>query len=78
MMENGSMIKSKTINYKCPKINDEVLITFHYIDDRKKNIRTEGKMEDCDSTRICGVQNESGGYEWKNCPVLGKKISQLP
>lgn len=70
-------IKSHIEGYECSLINKEVEITFHYIEDKKRNIKTEGKMEYCNSTEECGVQDKSGGLDWDKCPIRGKTMKQL-
>jgi len=70
-------IKEFEKQYNCSKINDNVIITFHYIDDAKKGVKTEGKMEDCDSTNKCGVKNNSGSFEWGNYRIFQKLFSEI-
>jgi hypothetical protein len=70
-------IKSYEAEYNCPNIKGTAETTFHYIDDRKKGLRTEGVMEDCDSTVLCGIENATGGINWDQCPIHGKKPGEI-
>lgn len=71
------MIKSQKKQYDCPAINDSVIITLHYIEDRKRDVKSEAKMEDCDSVKKCGVQNSSGSFEWTRCQIFHQTVNEI-
>ena len=71
------MIQSVKNKIICKKINTNVIITLHHIEDPKKGIKTEGKMEDCDSAINCGVLSNSGNYEWTKCPNFQKPLKEI-
>jgi hypothetical protein len=71
------MIQSVRNKIICKKIDTDVVITLHHLEDPKKGIKTEGKMEDCDSTNKCGVLSNSGSYDWAKCPNFQKSLKEI-
>ena len=50
-------------------INTDVIIDLNYMDDSRSDVNADRVMGGCNSTKECGVEDESGGYDWSRCPV---------
>lgn len=71
------MTKSTFRNYYCDVVEKVVNLELNWESDNKENSTTGLVVGDCSYSKTCGMVDENGAYDWKKCPVYGKKESFL-
>lgn len=79
MNQNRGMVmyKTRTEYIFCPTINENAAMVFNSFEDKKKGIKLDPIMENCDSADKCGVEDEKGGIDMSRCPFNGRKLSSF-